>query len=100
MTAPKFTAALAKEYSDLFNGCEIAADKMTEVEGVVQRILRFQDRYARLAAQSTVAWYVIAVIHNMECGRDFSKHLHNGDSLMRRTVYKTEGHPNTGQPLF
>ena len=56
MTAPKFTAALAKEYSDLFNRCEIAADKMTEVEGVVQRILRFQDRYARLAAQSTVPW--------------------------------------------
>ena len=100
MTAPKFTAALAKEYSDLFNRCEIAADKMTEVEGVVQRILRFQDRYARLAAQSTVPWYVIAVIHNMECGLDFTKHLHNGDSLKRRTVNEPEGRPKTGQPPF
>src|SRR6266496_570147 len=100
MTAPKFTAALAKEYSDLFNRCEIAADKMTEVEGVVQRILRFQDRYARLAAQSTVPWYVIAVIHNMECGLDFTKHLHNGDSLKRRTVNEPEGRPKTGQAPF
>src|SRR5437867_7268138 len=100
MTAPKFTAALAKEYSYLFNRCEIAADKMTEVEGVVQRILRFQDRYARLAAQSTVPWYVIAVIHNMECGLDFTKHLHNGDSLKRRTVNEPEGRPKTGQPPF
>jgi lysozyme family protein len=51
MTAPKFTAALAKEYSDLFNRCEIAADKMTEVEGALQRILDFQNRYAAIATQ-------------------------------------------------
>jgi lysozyme family protein len=100
MTAPKFTAALAKEYSDLFNRCEIAAGKMIEVEGVVQRILDFQNRYAAIAAQSTVPWYVIAVIHNMECGLDFTKHLHNGDSLKRRTVNVPAGRPKTGQPPF
>jgi lysozyme family protein len=100
MTAPKVTAALAKEYNDLFNRCEIAADKMTEVEGVVQRILDFQNRYAAIAAQSTVPWYVIAVIHNMECGLDFTKHLHNGDSLKRRTVNVPAGRPKTSQPPF
>lgn len=100
MPAPKFTNALAKEYSDLFNRCEIAADKMTEVEGVVQRILHFRNRYAPIAAQSTVPWYVIAVIHNMECGLDFTKHLHNGDSLNRRTVNVPKGRPKTGQPPF
>ena len=31
-------------------------------------------------------WYVIAVIHNMECGLDFTEHLHNGDPLARRTI--------------
>ena len=100
MTVPKFTAALAKEYSDLFNRCKIAADKMTEVEEVVQRILQYQNRYASIAAQSTVPWYVIAVIHNMECGLDFTKHLHNGDSLKRRTVNVPAGRPKTGQPPF
>src|SRR6058998_2199474 len=100
MTAPKLTAALAKEYSDLFNRCKIAADKMTEVEEVVQRILQYQNRYASISAQSTVPWYVIAVIHNMECGLDFTKHLHNGDSLKRRTVNEPEGRPKTGQPPF
>jgi len=100
MIAPKLTAALAKEYSDLFNRCEIAADKMTEVEGVVERILDSQNRYAAIAAQSTVPWYVIAVIHNMECGLDFTKHLHNGDSLKRRTVNVPAGRPKTGQPPF
>jgi len=100
MTAPKLTAALAKEYSDLFNRCKIAADKMAEVEEVVQRILQYQNRYASIAAQSTVPWYVIAVIHNMECGLDFTKHLHNGDSLKRRTVNVPAGRPKTGQPPF
>jgi lysozyme family protein len=100
MAAPKFTAALAKEYSDLFNCCKIAPNKMAEVEGVVQRILLSQDRYSRLAAQSTVPWYVIAVIHNMECGLDFTKHLHNGDSLARRTVNVPRGRLKTGQPPF
>ena len=73
---------------------------MTEVEGIVQRILRFQNRYAPIAAQSTVPWYVIAVIHNMECGLDFTKHLHNGDSLKRRTINVPAGHPKTGEPPF
>jgi len=100
MPAPKFTAALAKEYSDLFNRCKIAPDKMAEVEEVVPRILQYQNRYASIAAQSTVPWYVIAVIHNMECGLDFTKHLHNGDSLKRRTVNVPAGRPKIGQPPF
>ena len=100
MPAPKLTAALAKEYSDLFNRCKIAADKVAEVEEVAQRILQYQSRYASIAAQSTVPWYVIAVIHNMECGLDFTKHLHNGDSLKRRTINVPAGRPKTGQPPF
>ena len=73
---------------------------MTEVNEVVERILHFKNLYAPIAAQSTVPWYVIAVIHNMECGLDFTKHLHNGDSLKRRTVNEPEGRPKTGQPPF
>ena len=73
---------------------------MAEVEEVVQRILDFQNRYAAIAAQSNVPWHVIAVIHNMECGLDFTKHLHNGDSLKRRTVNVPAGRPRTGQPPF
>ena len=98
--APKFTPIFAKEYCDLFNRCEIATNKMTEVEGVVQRILQFQNRYVRIAAQSTVPWYVIGVIHNMECGLSFAKHLHNGDSLERRTVNVPAARPKTGKPPF
>jgi lysozyme family protein len=47
-----------------------------------------------------VPWYVIAVIHNMECGLDFTEHLHNGDPLTRRTINDPPGRPKTGQPPF
>ena len=67
---------------------------------MVQQILDFQNRYASIAAQSNVPWYVIAVIHNMECGLDFTEHLHNGDSLKHRTVNVPAGRPKTGQPPF
>ena len=73
---------------------------MAEVEEVVQRILQYQNRYASIAAQSNVPWYVIAVIHNMECSLDFTKHLHNGDSLKHRTVNVPATRPETGQPPF
>jgi lysozyme family protein len=36
----------------------------------------------------------------MECGLSFAKHLHNGDSLERRTVNVPAGRPKTGQPPF
>jgi lysozyme family protein len=29
---------------------------------------------------------VIAMINNMDCGLDFSEHLHNGDPLARCTI--------------
>jgi lysozyme family protein len=57
-----------------------------EFENIVPLIVAFQDRYEPVATTSTVPWYVIAVIHNMECGLDFAEHLHNGDPLARRTI--------------
>jgi lysozyme family protein len=43
---------------------------------------------------------VVAVIHQMECSGDFTKHLHNGDTLKARTVQVPTGRPLTGKPPF
>jgi lysozyme family protein len=48
--------------------------------------LLFRTGTNRVATTSTVPWYVIAMIHNMERGLDFTEHLHNGDPLARRTI--------------
>jgi len=100
MPAPKFTAALTKEYNDLFNSCEVNAGHASELEGIILRITAFQDRYQAVTNPSSVPWFVIAIIHNMECSLRFDQHLHNGDPLTARTVDDPAGRPKTGQPPF
>ena len=43
---------------------------------------------------------MIAIIHCMEGSLKFDKHLHNGDSLLRRTVNIPSGRPKRGNPPF
>jgi lysozyme family protein len=100
MAPPKFTAALAKGYNDLFNTCEVNPDHLSELESIILRITTFQDKYQTVMNTSSVPWHVIAVIYNMECSLRFDQHLHNGDSLKARTVNDPPGRPKAGQPPF
>jgi lysozyme family protein len=47
-----------------------------------------------------VPWYVIGILHALECNCDFSRHLHNGDPLMARTRQIPAGRPQSGTPPF
>lgn len=47
-----------------------------------------------------IPWQFIAVVHYMECNFSFLHHLHNGDSLLRRTVNVPKGRPVAGKPPF
>lgn len=40
-----------------------------------------------------IPWYFIALVHYRESGNDFSRHLHNGDSLKRFTVKQPPHRP-------
>src|SRR5665213_1512171 len=100
MPAPKLTAALAKGYNDLFNTCEVNPANSPEIEGIIKQVTAFEDRYAGVSKISSVPWYVIDVIHNMECSLNFHEHLHNGDPLSARTVDDPAGRPKNGQPPF
>ena len=90
MTAPKLSD-LRQEYEDLFNSCIIT--KPLPVQEVVDAILKNKNRYDTVAKTSTVPWFVIAVIHNMECSLNFKQHLHNGDPLSKKTVHVPAGRP-------
>lgn len=90
MTAPKLSD-VRPEYEGLFNTCVIT--KPMAVQEVVDAILKHQDRYAAVTETSSVPWYVIAVIHNMECSLNFNEHLHNGDPLKKKTVNVPAGRP-------
>jgi len=90
MTAPKLSD-LRAEYEGLFNNCIIT--KPLPVQEVVDAIISNRGRYETVAQTSTVPWYVIAVIHNMECSLSFREHLHNGDPLKKKTVNVPAGRP-------
>jgi lysozyme family protein len=90
MPAPKLSD-LRQEYTDLFNSCIIT--KPLPVQEVVDAILRNKARYDAVSKTSTVPWFVIAVIHNMECSLNFKQHLHNGDPLSKKTVHVPAGRP-------
>ena len=59
-----------------------------------------QKRYEAIAHDfdPRMPWELVGVIHNMECGLSFQKHLHNGDWLSARTKRVPAGHP-VAEPL-
>lgn len=93
-------AANKDEYSALWVGMAIKPERRSEVMATARRIIENQSRYEEVSAETGVPWFVIGIIHNMECGLSFKKHLHNGDPLTRRTVQVPRGRPQTHDGPF
>ncbi len=91
-------ADLRAEYDRLFASARILPDWRARVEEVGRRAIVWRARYA--SASPGVPWWWVAAIHNLESSANFSRHLHNGDSLARRTVSVPAGRPITGRPPF
>lgn len=66
----------------------------------VANVEKGRETYKKLEADTGVPWFLIAFFHKMECNCDFTKHLHNGDTLAKRTVRKPAGRPTKGKPPF
>jgi len=100
MPSIPLTSGLREEYDDLFNTCNIRADKANEVEAILRRIEVGRSRYEAVGEALDIPWHFIAVVHSMEASLDFTCHLHNGDPLTARTVQVPAGRPKTGDPPF
>jgi lysozyme family protein len=94
------TDDLRQQYQTLFNGCVINPAHLGSVNAIVSRILPNQARYQSVAVPLGIPWYFVAVIHSMESGLSFNRHLHNGDPLTARTVQVPAGRPPSGDPPF
>ncbi len=93
--------SLAENYAKLFSSCTIRPERARDVANEVARIRDNQKRYEALAAKfQGMPWWVPGILHSMECGLNFGKHLHNGDSLKARTVQEPKGRPVAGKPPF
>jgi lysozyme family protein len=91
---------LRPEYERLFNNSQINASKFAEIDGIANTIITSKARYEAIGKPLNVPWFFIGILHNMECGLKFTKHLHNGDPLTARTVQVPKGRPKTGNPPF
>ena len=61
----KLTDAPRAEYQQLFDSCQIRSDRAAEVDAAANRILADKARYAALAKQLELPWYVIGVLHSL-----------------------------------
>ena len=91
---------LRKEYNDLFDSCIIQESRMKEIEQLIEKFLELEPRYRSVADLLGMPWYIIAIIHRLECGSDFKLHLHNGDPLTAKTTHVPAGRPLKGNPPF
>lgn len=76
-----------------FNRCELRPERMQEIAEMGHRVVAGEDRYNAVSLALGVPWYVVGVIHQMEAGGSFERHLHNGDPLTARTVHVPKGRP-------
>jgi lysozyme family protein len=84
----------------LWETCKINSEDEKYITSDCKKLLANRSRYDKVSAVTKVPWYVIAVIHELESGADFSTHLHNGDPLSARTRQVPKGRPAAGNPPF
>lgn len=96
------TESLAAEYRDLFRTSPIRAERAAEAARLARRLAEpaRKARYAAVGARLGVPWHVVGILHLLESGGDFTRHLHNGDPLAGRTVRVPKGRPAAGEPPF
>ena len=95
----KKTTALLSEYRDLFETCI----PNREAKGIFRWLKgrRWQvPIYEEVTDLVGVPWYMVAIIHSLEAGCRFDRHLHNGDPLTHRTTHVPSGRPAVGTPPF
>lgn len=94
------SAALRREYEQIFDTCRLRPERQAGVERVVDKLADHRSRYEAVTERRGVPWPFVALVHHMESGCDFASHLHNGDPLIARTVRVPAGRPREGSPPF
>lgn len=95
-----YDAALKADYENLWSTCVVKPIGNHYATQTVNKMRANESRYESIGDVTSVPWWFIAVLHNMECGLNFNKHLHNGDPLTGRTVRVPAGRPVSGNPPF
>lgn len=93
-----YNDALKREYQMLFDTCIIRGDKIASVDATLFKIKANMPRYKTVADAVGCPWFLVGVMHMMECNLDFNLHLYNGDPLSAKTVHTPAGRPPGNPP--
>jgi lysozyme family protein len=91
VVAVKYTAALAKYYTGLWNGLEVTPARRREAATYAKKILANKARYQAIEQATGVPWHFVALAHYRESTLNFSKNLCNGQPLTMRTTIVPKG---------
>jgi lysozyme family protein len=93
-------ADLEQEYQDSFDRCTLRPEFAGDLAFCLKMLKRGQPSYELVETSNGVPWRFVGIIHCMECGFNFTGHLHNGDPLTKRTVQVPKGRPIAGAEPF
>lgn len=89
---------LKDDYERLWETMEPKPSMAKSVDYYATKIVAGRPRYEAVSEKTGVPWFMIGLMHMMEAGCDFSKHLHNGDPLTKKTVNVPKGRPASKGP--
>ncbi len=94
-------SALSDTYADQFHACAVKTEHAAEVQSEAERLRVHRQRYAAVAAHFPgMPWWVVGILHSMECGLSFHQHLHHGEPVSSRTVQVPGVRPEGNTPPF
>ena len=99
MPTVRLTDALSNEYQRLFETIEYTPN-VSAANYPARFLDHHHDTYHEAAGEVGVPWTFVGLVHWMESGANFERHLHNGDPLNARTKHVPAGRPRKGTPPF
>jgi len=88
-------------YGNMWAAARIRAERRPAALKIASRAIANKQRYAAAASVAPgMPWWWVAAAHSLESGMSWTAHLHNGDTLARRTTHVPAGRPATGSPPF
>ncbi len=87
-------------YGEMWGACEIEPWAVEPAANWARRIMQHISQYGDASDALGISWQFTAVVHMMEADLNFTRHLHNGDSLARKTVHVPSGRPVAGTPPY
>ncbi len=100
MSRIMLTDELRDDYRTMFATCVVRQEQAAEVDEITNALAKERERYQLVGQRLNVPWFVVAVLHESDTGRDFSALLHTGDPLTDRTRHLPDGRPIEGEPPF